>query len=167
VQAVATAEFKQGRCSCRVPGFCEPQGMPIKVLNVAEKPSVAKEVSRILSNGGARSRRGRWAAAAYVMPPGAYLASKHTDWTTRHGTSSMQHNVQLSFRCFCWRGKSCCACCMRLALVPRTGPSTTPSGSSATPSTASSVTWYSHQLPATSWSWSLLRSTSAGGAAAH
>ncbi|WIA41751.1 hypothetical protein OEZ86_009091 [Tetradesmus obliquus] len=33
--------------------------MPIKVLNVAEKPSVAKEVSRILSNGGARSRRGR------------------------------------------------------------------------------------------------------------
>eukprot|EP00775_Hariotina_reticulata_P013627 gene13627-13753_t len=33
--------------------------MPVKVLNVAEKPSVAKEVSRILSNGGARSRRGR------------------------------------------------------------------------------------------------------------
>eukprot|EP00882_Tetradesmus_deserticola_P026563 GHRQ01029314.1.p1 GENE.GHRQ01029314.1~~GHRQ01029314.1.p1 ORF type:complete len:131 (+),score=8.90 GHRQ01029314.1:381-773(+) len=33
--------------------------MPVKVLNVAEKPSVAKEVSRILSNGAARSRRGR------------------------------------------------------------------------------------------------------------
>lgn len=33
--------------------------MPVKALNVAEKPSVAKEVSRILSNGGARSRRGR------------------------------------------------------------------------------------------------------------
>ncbi|KAF5837280.1 hypothetical protein DUNSADRAFT_4607 [Dunaliella salina] len=32
--------------------------MPIRVLNVAEKPSVAKEVSRILSNGGSRSRRG-------------------------------------------------------------------------------------------------------------
>lgn len=33
--------------------------MPVKALNVAEKPSVAKEVSRILSNGAARSRRGR------------------------------------------------------------------------------------------------------------
>jgi DNA topoisomerase-3 len=32
--------------------------MPLRVLNVAEKPSVAKEVSRILSNGAARSRRG-------------------------------------------------------------------------------------------------------------
>lgn len=34
--------------------------MPVKALNVAEKPSVAKEVSRILSNGQARSRRGRY-----------------------------------------------------------------------------------------------------------
>ena len=32
--------------------------MPLAVLNVAEKPSVAKEVSRILSNGSARARRG-------------------------------------------------------------------------------------------------------------
>jgi DNA topoisomerase-3 len=39
--------------------------MPVKALNVAEKPSVAKEVSRILSNGAARSRRGRYANRAY------------------------------------------------------------------------------------------------------
>jgi DNA topoisomerase-3 len=32
--------------------------MPISVLNVAEKPSVAKEVSRVLSNNGARSSQG-------------------------------------------------------------------------------------------------------------
>ena len=31
---------------------------PIRVLNVAEKPSVAKEVSRVLSNGGCTNRRG-------------------------------------------------------------------------------------------------------------
>ena len=37
---------------------------PIRVLNVAEKPSVAKEVSRVLSNGGCSSRRG---ASQYNM----------------------------------------------------------------------------------------------------
>jgi DNA topoisomerase-3 len=33
-------------------------GGAVRVLNVAEKPSVAKEVSRILSNGATRSERG-------------------------------------------------------------------------------------------------------------
>jgi DNA topoisomerase-3 len=41
--------------------------MPVKALNVAEKPSVAKEVSRILSNGAARSRRGRCAPAGMAV----------------------------------------------------------------------------------------------------
>jgi DNA topoisomerase III len=42
--------------------------MPVSVLNVAEKPSVAKEVSRILSNGAARSSRGRCAPALCHAP---------------------------------------------------------------------------------------------------
>lgn len=61
-------------------------------------------------------------------------------------------------------------CMLRLPLIsgaPCAGPSTTQSGSSATPSMASSATWCSHQSPGTSWSWSLQDSTSAGGAAAH
>jgi DNA topoisomerase-3 len=36
-----------------------PGGRPIRVLNVAEKPSVAKAVAEILSRGGMQSRAGR------------------------------------------------------------------------------------------------------------
>lgn len=32
----------------------------VKVLNVGEKPSIAKEVSRILSNGATRRGNGQW-----------------------------------------------------------------------------------------------------------
>lgn len=40
-------------------GICKKQSnMPIRALNVAEKPSVAREVSRLLSDGAARHRNG-------------------------------------------------------------------------------------------------------------
>ena len=47
--------------------------MALCVLNVAEKPSVAKEVSRILSNGTARSRRGRCAVFCALRAARAVL----------------------------------------------------------------------------------------------